>query len=215
MIPLPMEETIDHIDGTDDIFTFGVSSQYEERKNHRQVIEGFLEAFGNSKKVRLLVHGRWGHTHEALAREFGHHKNIHITIGKLIEQEYDKWWSRLHAYILVSAGEGFSYSPREAILRNIPTIVSNCTAHEILVNTGGVIGVEPIGMEPAYKHLLGRAIGNHYTITSEDTALAMIKMKKEYPIWKKNVLKAKKYIADNESHKEVGRLWTSLILKGT
>ena len=194
-----------------DVFVFGMSSQFEERKNHRETIEGFLLAFGDSLDYKLKVHGRFGHTYDSLIRDFGHCQNVEITIGELSDRDYSDWWEDLDAYVLPSSGEGFSYSPREAALRGIPSIVSNWSAHCTLVETGGVIGIDPQGLAPAYKFIFDETVGCHAIITVNDIAAAMKQMRAEHSKWVKLTSKVRAYIRKNESTRVVGRRWVELI----
>lgn len=184
---------------SDDIFTFGITSQYEERKNHELVIQSFIKKFGASKKHKLLVHGRWGHLYDDLKKKYGHHKNIDITCVIMSDSDMDVWWKTLDCYILCSAGEGFSYTPREAIVRGIPTIVSDCMAHKLLVETGGVYGVKPTGTKPAYKHIWNKVVGVDYTFSVDSLANAMGEVSTYFGEWRERVKLANKYIRTNEN----------------
>lgn len=193
----------------DNVFTFGITSQYEERKNHELVIKAFIKKYGTSKKHKLKVHGRWGHLYESLKKY--ECENIEIVCRKFSNDELNKWWEDIDCYILCSAGEGYSYTPREAILRGIPTIVSDCTAHSVLVKTKGVFGVKPTGRKAAYKHLWKRNMGEDYTFSVNSVANAMGEVNTYFGEWRNRVKLAQKYIKESESMKTVTEQLISIL----
>jgi hypothetical protein len=130
---------------------------------------------------------------------------------KLSNDELDKWWEDIDCYILCSAGEGYSYTPREAILRGIPTIVSDCTAHSVLVKTKGVFGVKPTGKKPAYKHLWKKNVGEDYTFSINSVANAMGEVNTYFGEWKNKVKLAQKYIKESEGIKTVTEQLISIL----
>ena len=210
VIPCAMDfDGLDKNKFNDDIFTFGITSQYEERKNHELVIKAFLKKFGNSKKHKLKVHGRWGHLYEDLKKYEQH--NIEIICRKLSNNEFERWWSDIDCYILCSSGEGYSYTPREAILRGIPTIVSDCTAHKVLTQTGGVYGIKPTGMKDAFKHIWGVVVGRDYTFSVNSVANAMGEVFACFDEWKEKVKLADKYIRKEENMKVITKKLLSVI----
>lgn len=156
------------------IFSFGITSQMEERKNHLLVVEAFKLAFGNNPSVKLRVHGRWGHLSKKIAIACSTQKNIEFVEQVFSTHQFNNWWASLDCYVLASAGEGFSFTPREAIIRGIPTIVSSWGAHNTLVKSGGFEYIDPIGFEAAYKHIYGGLkIGEHAIYSAEHLAEKM------------------------------------------
>ena len=68
--------------------------------------------------------------------------NVELTIGCLNSKEYLEFMKSLDCYVLVSKGEGFSFTPREALALGIPCILSNNSAHKELCETPYVIPVK-------------------------------------------------------------------------
>jgi hypothetical protein len=44
---------------SENVFTFGINSGYELRKNHEQVLESFSRIWGNNTSFKLKVHGKF------------------------------------------------------------------------------------------------------------------------------------------------------------
>lgn len=131
-------------------FIFGTSAAFVPRKNHLNLLEAFIQEFGNSPDVRLKLHGRWG-SEEALRERVKQAgvTNVEIINKTMTQKEYDKFLTSLDCYAFLSKGEGYSITPREALACGIPCILSNNTAHTTLCNSGFVKAVPCPILEPA------------------------------------------------------------------
>jgi glycosyltransferase involved in cell wall biosynthesis len=121
-------------------FTFGTTGAFWDRKNHQVLLRAFEEEFGDSTDVRLILHGRYGQSHiiDSLVHTVLHHHmpNVFVYQGLLNKDDYLKFMGSLDCYVLISLGEGYSISPREAMALGIPCILSENTAHITLCQTG-------------------------------------------------------------------------------
>ncbi len=121
-------------------FTFGMTGAFWDRKNHQILLRAFEEEFGDSEDVHLLLHGRYGNPRiiDFLVHTVLHHHLPNVTVyrGVLNKQDYMQFMSLLDCYVLVSLGEGYSISPREAMALGIPCILSQNTAHLTLCKSG-------------------------------------------------------------------------------
>lgn len=163
-------------------FVFGTSATFMPGKNHDMVIDAFEKAFGNRKDVKLRLHGRSGiHTnnliHKIKARKLN---NIEIIHKILSQKEYINFFCSLDCYILLSKGEGFSVTPREALSLGIPCILSNNTAHETICKTGLVKSIECPLLEPAFYPQFATNIGNKYNCKIEDSVEALLDVYNNY-----------------------------------
>lgn len=197
----------------DGVFTFGITSQFEERKNHLLTIQAFKLAFEGRTDVRLKVHGRWGHLSEMLRFACKDDSRIEFVDYCLPNLMYQEWWESLDAYIIPSSGEGFGFTPREALMRGIPTIVSDCTAHQKLVKAKIVLPIRTNGMKDAYKAIFNRVIGRDYIIEIEDIAKAMVYVTTNHEYEKKRALKGRKWLIENESWKEAANQLLNVVNK--
>lgn len=183
-----------------DIFTFGYIARFESRKNHKLLINAFKKRFLNNPKFQLKIHGPLGHNYNEILSLCKDTKNIKITSNLMTNLELESWWSDINCYIMPSSGEGFSHTPREAIMRGIPTIVSNYSAHESLVKLGFVRYFSPIDIEGAYKAVLfNREVGNHAVFELEDLINEMDYVINNYNELLKISLIGRKYLIENES----------------
>lgn len=219
VIPLPYEEvskTTRNLN-QEKQFVFGINAQYEFRKNHIDVVEAFLNLYKDNDMFKLKIHGKASTPRflDYINNKYKKNENIEISCSVLSNEEYNDWWDSIDAYILCSKGEGFSITPREAILKGIPTIISNYSAHETLVDTGGVIGIEPNGTEPAYKDLFGCSFGEHATFDVKDISKGMAELVVNYTHYLNKNNLAKQYILENENDKIIGKLLGELALKTT
>jgi hypothetical protein len=195
-------------------FTFGINSYYEERKNHIGVIQSFVELYGNNNMYKLKVRGRNGHTFDYLLSKFKNYNNVIIEKGELTEDEMCKWYHEIDCYISASEGEGFSLTPREAIVYEIPTILSNCSSHKTLIETGGVLGIATSGKKPSFKKgLFDEYIGNDYIIDNENIKKSMIEMINNYDYYLNSITKSKDWIVNCESSEFISKIIESFCEK--
>ena len=146
-------------------FVFGSSSAFMKRKNQELLIEAFHKEFGNNPAVKLKIHGRkkvWKDEFDLQGLQkklFGTKQkkiknleegatmltpNIEILVAALPEHEYQNFMMSLDCYVLLSKGEGFSITPREALALGKPCIITDNTAHTSIVNTGYVYAVPSV-----------------------------------------------------------------------
>ena len=199
-IPIDLDEIIVHKNKKNDVFTFGINSYYENRKNHKGVIESFVNLYGNDKKYKLKVRGRGGYTYENLSIKYKDYSNVIIEMCELNNKEMCEWYEDIDCYILASEGEGYSLTPRESIVNGIPTILSNCSSHKTLIKTGGVLGIETSGKKPSYKEgLFNDYVGNDYIIDNENIKKSMVEMVTNYDYYLRSITKTKEWIIKYET----------------
>ena len=137
--------------GNEEFFVFGMNCYLEPRKNHRETILAFIKAFGKNKKVKLKIHSKGGFDFEGLRNEFKLYDNVEFSFGILTQDELNSWYESIDSYILPSSGEGFSLTPRETAIREIPTIITNWSAHKTLLDSNGYLPIEVTELKPAYQ----------------------------------------------------------------
>jgi len=213
-IPIDIDEIKINQNKKNEIFTFGINAYYETRKNHVGVIDSFVSLYGNNKKYKLKVRGRYGYTYEDLYLNYKNYENVIIEKGDITKYEMIEWYSDLDCYILPSEGEGYSLTPRESIINGIPTILSDCSAHKTLIKTGGVLGIETSGKKPSYKEgLFNDYVGNDYIIDNENIKKSMIKMVNNYEYYLESVTKTKEWLIENESYEYISKIFENFLKK--
>lgn len=173
------------------IFNFGMTGGFWERKNHIKTMQAFLEAFGNNPQVRLKVHGRFGPFKDKVLEAYqklGSPTNIEVISTMLDTAEYTKLMESIDCYVFVSKGEGFSITPREAIAMGKPCILSKNTAHRTICESGFVIPVEANLKIPAYYEVFGQQIGNFFDCQTTDVSKAMLDVYHNYEQHQEKVL---------------------------
>lgn len=189
----------------DDVFTFAITAQAEERKNHLQLIEAFKMAFPTNQKVRLKVHARWGHLCDAIERVCKTDSRIEFIKGKMPLPEFHEWWKDIDCYVLCSSGEGFSMTPRESLIREIPTLISSWGAHETLVNAGVVEYVDPVELVPSYKHIFNHNsnnpgyIGEHASYSTTDITNKLLYVYDNFDAAREKAVAGRKWVMENET----------------
>ncbi|CDK30746.1 glycosyltransferase [Candidatus Babela massiliensis] len=134
-------------------FTFGISAGFgnNHNKNQKMLIKGFIRKFKDNQNVRLKIRGAGGDKEEIeaiknlIARKNA--TNISLEVKPLSPQENFDFMKSLDCYVLVSKGEGFSLTPREALALGIPCILSNNTAHEVICQTDYIKSVKDLTID--------------------------------------------------------------------
>lgn len=167
-------------------FVFGCSAAFWPRKNQELLLEAFFQEFGNSPHVRLRLHGKDAHDYyiKALKNKVKQYNlsNVEIIYKGFKPQEYTDFLNSLDCYVLLSKGEGFSLTPREALALGLPCILSNNTAHTSICNTNLVIAVSSTVKEPYFDANLSLkgAIGYIFNCTVLDVCKALREVYEHY-----------------------------------
>lgn len=136
--------------------TMGISAGLWPRKNLALVAETFAQVLGNRPGFRLVVHTRTTPRYhdeileneriEEAARSVD---NVDYQVGSLTRQEYLDWMRSLDVYCFMSAGEGWSVTPREALHLGKPVVLLDAHVHADFSHLPGVIPVAPGEPQPA------------------------------------------------------------------
>ena len=79
--------------------------------------------------------------------------HIIVSYGYKTEYQLAEWYASLDCYIFPSSGEGWSFTPRESLSFQIPTIISNCIVHQELVPFCKVIDL-PVTIDDIKKAII-------------------------------------------------------------
>ena len=181
-------------------FVFGCSAAFIPRKNHELLIEAFQNEFGNDRSVMLKIHGRDGfeETMKKISNKRKNMGNIEIINARLTNEQYIKFLQSLDCYVLLSKGEGFSLTPREALALGKPCIISNNTAHNTIAKSGYVYAVTSDIKEPAFYTVFGKAYGYNFNCKVRDVQEALRQVYTNYDLYLKKA--------------ESGRIWVKQYL---
>ena len=113
---------------------FGWIGTFEDRKNPLKLIKAFQEAFGDNDKVQLYMHTRYidrstpaGKKFDAICSKLS--SNITISEGVKSDEEIINLMNDFDAYVYVSQGEGYSITPRQAMVCGLPLVISAIPTH--------------------------------------------------------------------------------------
>lgn len=99
--------------------------------------------------------------------------NVKLSSEILTEAEYIDYFKTLDCHVLLSMGEGFSNTPREALALGVPCIVTNNTGHTTICNTGHVRAVPSKKEINAWYEALAKNVGVQFDCEEQDVAAAM------------------------------------------
>lgn len=163
-------------------FRFGSVASFTYRKNILQLIHCFIDCFGDSSfsdSVELLIHAplNFGGAYKKevldLIKERGA-KNIIISSEELNEYNYASLMNSFDIYVLISKGECYSITPRQALTLGKPTILSAGHAHDEMIESGLFLPIKVAGYEPTYFEAFGgQAIGLQCYYNNADVSNAL------------------------------------------
>ncbi len=186
-----------------EIFTFGMSAGFHSKnKNHELLIDAFAQEFGNVPGVKLKVHGRCGN--EEIQKRVRTQidnlkcKNIEFINKNLTRAEYLEFMGSVDCYVLLSKGEGFSITPREALAMGVPCIITNNSAHRTICETGFVKIVEaPISAPAHYVHFK-TFCGYNYSCTNKEARKAIKEVFEDYEYWLEKAREGREWVKQYE-----------------
>lgn len=188
-----------------DVFTFGMSAGFWQRKNHIKILEAFEKKFGNNPKFKLKLHGRFGpyKTKVQEAVKKSNLSNVELLDKPLSNEEYNQFLKSLDCYVFPSQGEGFSVTPRESIALGIPCILSKNTVHQTICDSGFVFPVESNQKVPAIYEVFGNSqLGHFYDCSVDDLVSAMSEVAANYSKYIHNSAEGREWVKQY--------LWSSL-----
>lgn len=160
-IPINTSDLIKKKKLKSDKFIFGMSAGPWQRKNHLKLIEAFKRQFGHNNNLNLYIHVREFDEILNGKKKYNENvvnyckkinlaargaKNIKIIGKTLTRKQYVDFLQCLDCYVLPSGGEGYSITPREALILGIPCILSKNSAHLDLLNVPGIKFIESSGL---------------------------------------------------------------------
>ncbi len=201
-LPLYLEDFLNKPARSDanETFTFGFSAGlWHNNKNWLTLINAFSTIFSDFKNVKLKIHTRIAS--EAIFEELKKTvealpcNNIELIHKNLSHNELVAFMESLDCYVLLSKGEGFSITPREALALGVPCILTNNTAQQTICSTGFVQAVESSILEPAFYSCFGdQPVGERFGCDLNDVISAMKEVYFNYSKHKARALKGKVWV---------------------
>lgn len=189
-------------------------SLHQTRKNHDMLILAFIELFGDREDVILKIQVRESIREKAkyLIKKYNlsKRKNIQFHYGDLEEKEYLDFFLSGNCLVNISAGEGYSIPPREALAIGMPAIVTNNSAQKEICQTGFVRSVECTEIIPALFPWAGGYIGHQWNPTLSTVKEALLDVYENYDHYLELSKQAKPWIVEQTGPFLVPK-WTTLL----
>ncbi len=187
------------------------------------LMKAFDQEFRNDQNVNLIIHGkseRYFKKIEQLAYRL-HNPGIKLFKKNLPRVEYENFIAHLSCYALISKGEGFSITPREALAAGVPCILSNNTGHKVICDANVVYSVPSKIQEPTMIFIgnkLSRMDGNQFNCHIKDVRKALRHVYDNYQDYLNRAQNgrnwAKKYLAENLKYKYLNLVNPKKIILG-
>lgn len=202
-------------------FSFGVSAKSYDYKNYDLLLDAFAAEFKNSLDVILRIHNSYqakAHRITKKIRSLGL-KNVIASHGPMNKADYKTHMQNIDCYVLVSKGEGFSITPREALALGRPCILANHTAHKTICDTGLVRAVDASIIEKHNsENYFGEDVGNVFNCRIEDVKKALRDVHENYDLYVRKALSGrewvKQYLSENLKAKYISMLKPKRVLLG-
>ncbi len=177
-------------------FVFGVSAALSKNKNIELLIRSFAEVFGNRHDVVLKIHSSWEGNLKEIKKVIENLKvkNITISVGNLSWKDYVNYIGSIDCYVLLSRGEGFSITVREAMAIGMPCIISNNTAHKTICKTGLVYGIASNIVKQSDREFYNVDVGNNFDCRQSDVCRALRHVKQHYDQYLKQADKQRRWV---------------------
>ncbi len=181
-------------------FIFGCISNRWARKNLKKLIDLFIEQFGNNNDYQLKIHASGYYCGESLEEYVQKREvtNIIISSEMFDEDGCVDFIKKCDCYILLSKGEGFSNTPREAMAAGIPVILSNNTAHTTICDAGYVFSIPSSEAFEAWDEAFLTVAGYQFESDEDAVKNAMIAVTQDYQAYLIRALKGREWVKQYE-----------------
>ena len=197
-------------------FKFVLFGRWDYRKSTKEIIEAFIDVFGDNDDVELIASidnpfsGDNIKSTEERLKHFGlDHKNIKIKHFPSRE-DYISYLKTGHVFLSCARSEGWNLPLIEAMACGTPSIYSECSG-QMEFAAGKGLPVKILGEMPAnnaYYNHFNDVIGNYYEPDFDNLKEVMLDAYKNYQNYKVQALNDAKIIHENfnwDKIAEIGR----------
>ncbi len=178
-------------------FSFGVSATSLVYKNNDLLLEAFAAEFKNSPDVVLRIHNHNAAKSSRITNKIKELDltNVIATHGPIKKEEYIAHMKNIDCYTLLSKGEGFSATPREALALGRPCILANHTAHRTICDTGYVRAIEaPLVEKHDSENYEGDDVGNVFNCELSEVRKALRDVYEHYALYVTKALMGREWV---------------------
>jgi autotransporter strand-loop-strand O-heptosyltransferase len=195
-------------------FTFFLAGRWDYRKSTKEIIESFINTFGESEPVDLIVsvdnpfsNDNLNSTEERL--EYYGLSDDRIKILHFPPRdEYISLLKNCNVFISCSRSEGWNLPLIESMSCGTPSIYSNCSGQLEFAEGKGIpiniLGEKPVN-ESDYNHF-NESVGNYYEPDFNHLSKQMREVYNNYPHYKSKSIMESKEIRDNFSWENVAKI---------
>ncbi len=203
--------------GVSDNFIFGFSGGLWERKKADVVVNAFN--LMKKKDDILKIHSRAFVNTPPMIKKIKAEINknpsqIEFKNETLNDKDFAEWWDTLNCYVFVSAGEGYSITPRQALMQGTPVILSKNTSHLDLLDVPGILWVtceEKSTAEWSASADMHISVGAQFEPILDEVVECMKEVKANYTYWKAEAIKGGKILEGRTSPETIKNQWRNLI----
>lgn len=142
LFQLPLREQMRRKWGLDDCFVIGHVGRFEYQKNHKFLIDVFARLKDEIPEARLALIGDGSLRRDMEETVSGYHMEDKVLFcGK--QEEVEKWYQAMDAFVLPSHFEGLPLSLIEAQAADLPCLASEHVSKEVKVSCG----IEFLGLD--------------------------------------------------------------------
>jgi autotransporter strand-loop-strand O-heptosyltransferase len=188
----------------DDIFTFVMFGAWGDRKSTKDIIQSFINVFGNNNKVQLILSvansfngDGYASTEERLNKHNLHASNIKI-VDFVSNDEYRKYMQTAHVFLSCARGEGWNIPLIEAMACGTPSIYSNCGGQlEFAKDLGIPVNIKGLALAKNFEDNKNQdSPGYWYEPDFNDLEKKMLEVYNNYPFHKEKAITECKYIRE-------------------
>ncbi len=199
---------------------FGMSTGLWPRKNTSLLARQFVEVFGDDPEVELSIHTRSDLTQPEFKTEYRilselaeRHPGIRILNESLSREAYLGWLKSIDVYCFISAGEGYSVTPREALHLGIPVILHDAHVHRELSHLPGVVRVSSRGLKRALSNAPTQdlEVGRDWQIDEGSLRQALASCRDNYPRLKARLNEGYHQILELHDPDAIKREWVETL----
>lgn len=194
VLPLgyPAHKRLKTLSQKPDKLKLGILGVPTKRKNFEKVVAATQELQQQGYDLELMIHCPSLVYEEQ--KKWSELPGITLSQGNKSDTDIDRWYSELDAYIYPSSGEGWSFTPREAMSLGIPTIISDIPVHQELVESEYYLTINSEVWEPAYYEFLEDSCGEWKSYSVAQIQEAIKSLIENYQNWYDLAQKGKQWI---------------------
>ena len=185
-----------------DIFTFVMFGAWGDRKSTKEIIQSFINVFGNNNKVQLILSvansfngDGCNNTKERLSKHNLYAPNIKV-VDFVSNEEYRKYMQTANVFLSCARGEGWNIPLMEAMACGTPSIYSNCSGQlEFAKDLGIPVNIKGLVLAKNFEENKNQNSPGYWCEPDfQDLENKMLEVYNNYSFYKDKAIIESKYI---------------------